>query len=103
MNIGEIVNLEPGLELKDVIPTLLEARGTRYGEFPTCSVLSQRLKGSLESHPNYAILPAPLRESLELICMKMARIVNGDPTYIDNWVDIQGYAKLIEVYLQERV
>ena len=31
-----------------------------------------------------------------MITNKMARIVNGDPNYIDNWHDIAGYATLVE-------
>ena len=34
--------------------------------------------------------------ALDMICNKMARIVNGDPNYIDNWHDICGYATLVE-------
>ena len=34
--------------------------------------------------------------ALDMICNKMARIVNGDPSYIDNWHDISGYATLVE-------
>ena len=34
--------------------------------------------------------------ALDMICNKMARIVNGDPNYIDNWHDIAGYATLVE-------
>lgn len=33
--------------------------------------------------------------------MKMARIAIGDPNYLDNWVDIQGYAKLEQDILEE--
>ena len=31
-----------------------------------------------------------------MICSKMARIVNGDFDYIENWHDIAGYATLME-------
>jgi hypothetical protein len=39
-------------------------------------------------------------EALEMICVKMARIMNGDPLYRDNWVDIAGYAKLVSDRLE---
>lgn len=35
------------------------------------------------------------REAIEMICHKLARIVNGDPYYADSWTDIAGYAKLV--------
>ena len=34
-----------------------------------------------------------------MIAHKMGRILNGDPSYIDSWTDIVGYAKLIETDL----
>ena len=46
-------------------------------------------------------LNAAQRESLEMICHKIARILNGDPNYIDNWTDIAGYAVLVEQELRK--
>ena len=40
-------------------------------------------------------MPTVHREALEMIVHKIARIVNGDPNYIDNWIDICGYSKLV--------
>ena len=39
---------------------------------------------------------ATQREGLKAILQKIARILNGDPNYADNWHDIQGYARLVE-------
>ena len=36
-----------------------------------------------------------MKESLEMVQHKIARILNGDPAYVDNWVDIIGYVKLV--------
>jgi hypothetical protein len=30
-----------------------------------------------------------------MIMHKVARILNGDPNYADNWIDIAGYATLV--------
>jgi hypothetical protein len=39
----------------------------------------------------------PMKESVDMICHKIARIVNGgQPQEIDHWHDIAGYAKLVE-------
>ena len=35
-------------------------------------------------------------EALDMIQHKIARILNGDPNYIDSWTDIIGYARLVE-------
>ena len=37
----------------------------------------------------------PIAESLEMVQHKIGRIVNGDPTYLDSWVDIVGYTQLV--------
>jgi hypothetical protein len=36
-----------------------------------------------------------MRESLDMISNKIARIVNGNPSEPDHWIDIAGYATLI--------
>jgi hypothetical protein len=37
-----------------------------------------------------------------MICVKLARIVNGDPDYPDNWADIIGYCTLVLRRIEER-
>lgn len=77
------------------IDKILEERGERYGEFDQLANLSQNLKRTMRDHPGWLNLDDDMRESLEMIQHKMARILNGDPHYIDSWVDIAGYAQLI--------
>lgn len=35
------------------------------------------------------------REGLDLIMLKVSRIVTGDPTHLDNWDDIGGHARIV--------
>lgn len=80
----------------DITATLTE-RGARYGTFAGHAEISQRLKGVLmkfEAERGCDLDPDQ-REALEMICHKIARIINGDPNYADSWVDIAGYAKLV--------
>ena len=74
----------------------LKERGNRYGEFKGHSALAQGMKGVLRCEPKYHHLDYAKLEAIEMILHKIARIVNGDPNYKDNWHDIQGYAKLAE-------
>lgn len=103
------------------IDKLLEERGERYGEFSNLALISQLLKAvmngtivevvaslSPEEGDNFeglwltwVDLPATHKEGLEMIAHKIARLLNGDPLYVDNLVDIQGYAKLIEEACKE--
>ena len=45
-------------------------------------------------------LAADQIEALDMIFHKIGRIINGDPDYVDSWVDIAGYAKLVADRLQ---
>jgi hypothetical protein len=40
-------------------------------------------------------LDADQIEALEMICHKIARVLNGDPNHHDHWHDIAGYATLV--------
>jgi hypothetical protein len=77
--------------------TILAERGTRYGPFTGQAEISQQLKGVVRSFEasRGCDLDPDQREALEMICHKMARILNGDPNYHDSWADIAGYAKLV--------
>ena len=71
-------------------------RGNRYGDFATHAGISQSLKEVMVATPQWAEMPTYQREALEMIAHKIARILNGDPNYADNWHDVQGYARLVE-------
>ena len=79
------------------INTTLNERGRRYGTFKGHAEISQRLKGVLRKFEaeRGCDLDPDQREALEMICHKIARILNGDPNYADSWHDIAGYAQLV--------
>ena len=74
----------------------LKARGKRYGQFKDHAEISQGLKSVMHNTTNWNSLSAAQKESLEMIQHKVARILNGDPNYADNWHDISGYSQLAE-------
>jgi len=76
------------------IGQILEERGSRYGEFEDQSRLSQALKDTMR-HGGWDRLGDDQKEALEMMAVKMARILNGDPDHIDSWHDIAGYALLV--------
>lgn len=78
-----------------VADTLAE-RGARYGDFTDHAAISQDLQEVMQRTPGWCKLDAVKREALILVQHKVARILNGDPEYRDNWHDIGGYAKLAE-------
>ncbi len=77
------------------INTVLNERGTRYGDFDEHAKLTQNLKVTMYEHPKYTQLAPYQAEALEMIQHKIGRIINGDPNYDDSWVDISGYATLV--------
>lgn len=85
--------------MKDVTETLKE-RGMKYGSFEGHACISQDLKTTMHKSLNWDTLPPNMKESLEMIAHKIARILNGDPMYKDSWHDIIGYTKLIDDTLE---
>lgn len=79
---------------KTVEATLAERHG-QYGPYVTVSAISQSLKKVVHESPNYKFMPPPMKESLDMICNKMARILTGNYYLHDTWHDVSGYAKLI--------
>lgn len=74
----------------------LDERGSRYGDFTDHARICQALKDEMVATEGWQRLNDVQRQALEVITDKIARILNGDPNYADNWHDIQGYAKLVE-------
>ncbi len=81
-----------------MINEILDERGKRYGKFKDHAEISQRLKYVVRDRRD--VLSDDQREALEMICHKVARILNGDPNYADSWIDIAGYAQLVADRLQ---
>ena len=82
--------------MSNTIETTLDERDSRYGLYKDHAQTSQELKEAMQKHEGWADLNYMQKESLEMIAHKIARILNGDPYYKDNWHDIAGYATLVE-------
>lgn len=81
--------------MSDVDATLAE-RGARYGDFTDHAAIAQGLQTVMREQPGWHRLDPAKRQALTVIADKIARVLNGDPEYRDNWHDIAGYAKLAE-------
>lgn len=86
------------------IEKVLEERGKRYGSFKGHAEVSMGLSVFIagELLKRDKSLCPDQAEALQMICHKIGRIVNGDPNYADNWVDIAGYAKLVADRLEQQ-
>lgn len=74
---------------------ILEQRGKTYGKFTDNARIAQQIKMCLHLQPSWDSLSMDMKESLDMIASKIARIMNGDPYHVDSWDDIAGYAKLV--------
>jgi hypothetical protein len=74
----------------------LNERQSTHGDFADHARATQMLKTVIQNQPGWKNLNAMQRESMDMIACKMARILAGNPNFKDHYVDIQGYAKLIE-------
>jgi hypothetical protein len=74
---------------------ILNERTNSYGTFLEEAHISQELKAAMELGRNWSILPCDIKQSLEMVCVKVARILNGNYNYKDNFVDCIGYLQLV--------
>lgn len=88
-------------QTKSQVDKTLNANDKRYGNFAEQAATAQCLKSQMRAVNKMNLLQYDQREALELIATKISRILHGDPTYIDSWHDISGYATLIERRLIE--
>jgi hypothetical protein len=82
----------------DQIKAVLNERGNRYGDFIDHAGICQAIKDAMAktSGSKWEHLPPVQKQALDVIADKIARILSGDPLYDDNWIDIQGYARLVQ-------
>ena len=83
------------------IDATLQEREARYGSFRQHSRICQALKAAMKDGTKWESLSDSAKESLEMVQHKVARILNGDPTYGDNWHDGSGYFTLEENIINE--
>lgn len=84
---------------------VLAERGATYnvnGTYEDHASLTQELKEACRAHKGWEVLPGSMKESIDMIFHKIARVINGKPDYKDNWDDIEGYARLISRTLEPK-
>jgi delta-aminolevulinic acid dehydratase/porphobilinogen synthase len=88
--------------MSDIVAEITKQRGSVYGPFLHNAIVAQAIKAAMRRIPDpdneglrWENLPLDVREGLDLIALKMSRIVTGDHEYLDNWDDIGGYAKIV--------
>lgn len=88
--------------MNDQIDNVLADRQTSHGNYADTARTAQHMRGAMREGNNWAILTDIQRESLDMIAMKIARILSGDPNHADHWDDITGYARLVSKPLHNK-
>jgi hypothetical protein len=86
------------------IKTILKDRQKQHGNYQDRADLTIDLQNSIDSYRHCIDdhLPFYQLDALRMICVKMARIVNGDNNYADHWADIAGYSQLVMDVIQSQ-
>lgn len=74
---------------------ILAERGSRYGKFKDHAEIVQAFINVFDQYADSVPIKADARQAVRVIFDKIARMINGDPEYIDNWQDIVGYGTLV--------
>jgi len=86
------------------ISNLLGERQNTHGTYSEVSSICQSIKRTMRQSSGWDHLGNEHAEALEMIAMKIARILSGNSNFADHWEDIEGYARLVSNELQrERV
>ena len=81
-----------------MLDKILNERGSRYGKFIDVAKATHEIQTAvyIEMTPEKLGSMEPDQSiAIDMICHKLARIAVGDHHYVDNWVDIAGYAQLV--------
>lgn len=73
---------------------VLSERATTHGSYKDNAMHAQVLRNIWRSSAHWAAMPVEHRESLDMIACKLSRILSGQSSFEDHWIDISGYAEL---------
>lgn len=73
---------------------VLTERGTTHGRFMDNAKNGQALRDLFRQSPHWADMDPVCREALDMMACKISRILSGQATFADHWLDIEGYARL---------
>jgi len=77
---------------------ILTERGNTYGPFKANAIMAMAIQNTFNAVPRLAGVHVPVSQehqyALQMIAVKLARLLTGDPNHVDSWQDIAGYAEL---------
>ena len=85
----------PNPVLTQAVDETLQDRNKTHGDFKFQCEITNRLKETV-GWGDTGKITSWQKEALDMICVKMGRILAGNPCEPDHWHDIAGYARLVE-------
>ena len=78
---------------------VLEERAKTHGHFCDVARSAQVIKSEVDKADHLDITQI---EALDMIATKIARILHGNSNERDHWLDIEGYARLVRLELEDK-
>ena len=72
----------------------LDDRGGTHGSYDVNARVAQGIKQLMRAERSWSALSARHQLCLDMVALKMARIISGRSTHTEHWDDIAGYARL---------
>ena len=87
----------PGSRDRTATSALIAERHKTHGDWDANAAASQAMKKIMNDfvHQHSIFLNPSQLEALDMICLKLSRIITGQPDFGDHWRDIAGYATLV--------
>lgn len=96
-----MVDFKRHLEDFPAVDAILDARHQTHGAFMDVAAVAVALRAILrDRRPD---LMPDQEEALNMICTKISRIVNGNPSEREHWLDLAGYAQLVADRLEGKI
>jgi len=73
---------------------IIEERQHTHGDFDNGARIINGIQDLLRCGARHEAIPPSQKLALDMIAVKLGRIVNGNPNHADSWKDIGGYASL---------
>ena len=92
----------PVVDKPEQLEKILAKRAEQYGTFMRNADIAIKLKQVIHNamvREDTQLYPDQL-QALDMIVTKIGRILTGNPSHLDSWIDIAGYAKLVSDRLQ---
>jgi len=79
---------------REMADKVLDTRAKTHGKFADNAHNGQALREFYRQSPYWSAMDPVHREALDMMACKISRILSGQASFEDHWLDIEGYARL---------